>query len=733
MKKIQFIIILFILVSCVKYSTDIEIYNPPIIKGELVVDHYYGKEIIDRYRNLENINDSVNINWYKNQDIYAENLLRNISGRNSLIKTLSEIDNRESFRTSKIKITENNTWFYLKRNVEESYYKLYYKKNENESLLFDPKSFKPESKEDYVINYISPSWDANFIVVSLSHSGRELSEMIIIDMKTKKPMPQVLNNAWPTNFLGVSWLPDNSGFIFLYFPGSDISNPKFKQNSQSVLYLLNNKPNDLRFVFGNKSHPKLNINPNEYPIAKIKSSTDKYLLGYVAGVDSYWNTFYAEISDIKKGKLNWKPLYSKEQKVVTNKGVFLDNEFVFLSAQNAPNKKIASVTINELNFKKPKVIAKERKTEIINDFEVTKNAIFYTTQKYGVQASLYKISDGIEINLKTPKKAGEISLYAKSINHKELWISTSGWVNDDIRYKYISEDNSFLEDNLSPKSEYPEFKNIIAEEVLVTSHDGKEVPLSIIYNKNIKRDSKNPVFVYAYGAYGDIESPYFSPLMLNFVANGGIFCISHVRGGGEKGENWHEDGFKTTKSNSWKDLIACTEYLIDEKFTSKNHTAIYGASAGGIVVGRAMTERPDLFSVVISQAGLMNPLRAEAEAGGGGSNYKEFGTVKDSIECMGLIEMDSYLHIRDSIDYPATYMTIGMNDPLVNPWMTGKFIARLQNSNMLKKPVLLNIDFNSGHNGTNNELKIYEEWADIFSFILWQTGHPEYQLENTEI
>ncbi|WAC01800.1 prolyl oligopeptidase family serine peptidase [Lacinutrix neustonica] len=181
--------------------------------------------------------------------------------------------------------------------------------------------------------------------------------------------------------------------------------------------------------------------------------------------------------------------------------------------------------------------------------------------------------------------------------------------------------------------------------------------------------------------------------MLNFVANGGVFGIAHVRGGGEKGEEWHNGGFKTTKPNSWKDLISCTEYLINEQFTSSNHTAIYGGSAGGITIGRAMTERPDLFAVAISEAGLLNPLRMET--GAGGSNYKEFGTVKDSTESIGLITMDSYLSIKDSVDYPATYLTIGINDPLVNPWMTGKFAAKLQNATTLKRPVMLNVDFNS--------------------------------------
>ncbi|MBT8244088.1 MAG: S9 family peptidase [Winogradskyella sp.] len=288
----------------------------------------------------------------------------------------------------------------------------------------------------------------------------------------------------------------------------------------------------------------------------------------------------------------------------------------------------------------------------------------------------------------------------------------------------------FVKDELSKSVEYPEFDNIISEQIMVISHDGAEVPLSIIYDKT-KITEESPTMIEAYGAYGDSTNPYYAPLILGWVAEGGIYCTAHVRGGGEKGEDWHNAGLKTTKPNSWKDLIACSEYMIENKFTTNKNIALYGSSAGGIVVGRAMTERPDLFAAVISEYGVLNPTRMETQPGGGGSNIKEFGTMKDSTEAMAMIEMDSYLHIIDSIDYPATYLTVGMNDPRVVPWESGKFAARLQNVNQLKKPVLLYADFESGHEGNQtSDRKIYEEWGNVFAFVFWQTGHPDFQLKN---
>ena len=704
-------------------------YSYPSIDSISVTEQYYGRSLNDTYRQIENTDDSTITNWYIKQTLLANDVLNDLNGRDSLINELYEIANRKSFRVKRINITSNNNYYFLKKEVDDSHYKLYYNESvsSESEILYDPKDFKANSENIYNINYIKPSWDGKYVVISLSHSGMGISDMIILDVKNKKIMPQILDHAWPANFLGINWLPDNSGFTYLRFSDTDISNPKFKQNSQSVLHLLKDKEGKIRYIFGNKTHPKFNISEKLFPTTKIHSSQDNYIIGYLSEVDNYWKAYYAKISDIKSGKLQWKPLYSKTDKAETSKGYFVDDKFIFLSAKNADNKKIMSVDID--NFNLSKTIVPEKPNEVINDFEITKDAVYFSTLKYGVDANFYKVQNEQEEKINTPKKAGLISLDNKSAYSNKLWVSIEGWTSPYLRYQYDLKTNTFKEDNLSPKINYPEFDNIVVEEILVKSHDGKEVPFSIIHNKDLKKNSENPIFLYGYGAYGDVESPYFSSIMLSFVKKGGVFCIAHVRGGGEKGDNWHKGGYKTTKSNSWKDLIACTEYLINKKYTSKNHTAIYGASAGGLLVGRAMTERPDLFKVVISEYGYLNPFRGQL-LGAAGTNSEEFGSVKDSLECISLIDMDPYLSIKNNVDYPATYLTVGMNDPQVQPWMSGKFAARLQNRNNQKNPVLLSADFEAGHGESSNELKIYEEWANIFSFVLWQTGHPNYQLKN---
>lgn len=728
---LKFLLACFVLISCQNGRKDAISYNPPKIEGVSVTDTIFGKFVNDPFRNIESTQDSSVLNWYRDQTKYAQSFLNKINNRDSLIENSYKIDNRSSYNIRSHILSEQNQRFYLKKNVEESYYKLYTNTTDwdNETLLYDPRVFKSSSGNEYNINYIRPSWDDNYIVVSLSHSGKEVSEMIIINTKSKEQLPVILDNVWPSAFFGVKWLPDNSGFTYLYFPHPNSEDPDFRRNNQAVLYNLGQDSNHLNFIFGNKTHPQFNISSSEHPCPDIDSQHEKYMVSYISGVDTYWDAYYAKIEDIQNGNLIWKPFYNKGQKIKTNKGLVVGNTYYYLTSKNSSNYELACINMDSLNFDSPSILFPAKDDEVIQSYKVNKNAIYVTTTKYGIEANLYKIINGKIEKLTTPKKSGRITLSSKSAYQDDIWVSLRGWVSSNDRYEYDYKTNNFKEDNLSSKVEYPEFKNLIAEEVLVKSHDGEEIPLSIIYNKNIKLDGSNTTFFYGYGFYGDGITPFFSPLFLEFIKEGGIIAIPHVRGGDEKGEEWRKGGFKTTKPNSWKDLISCVEYMISKKYTSREKTAIYSSSAGGILVGRAMTERPELFAAVVSEVGVLNPIRMETQPGGGGSNIKEFGTMKDSTEAMALIEMDPYLHIKDSIDYPAVYLTVGMNDPRVVPWESGKFAARLQNATELKKPVLLYADFNAGHEGNQTSDKtIYEEWGNVFSFVFWQTGHPDYQL-----
>jgi prolyl oligopeptidase len=281
-------------------------------------------------------------------------------------------------------------------------------------------------------------------------------------------------------------------------------------------------------------------------------------------------------------------------------------------------------------------------------------------------------------------------------------------------------EDKVLKKNIFPVVNYMDTSfELNIEEIEVPLPGNIKVPLSIVYKKGLVLDGNNPTILEAYGAYGYSMRPYFKANLLLWLKYGGIYAIAHVRGGGEKGDNWYKGGFKSTKSNSWKDLISCSEFMIQNKYTSQNKLALTGASAGAIAVGRAITERPDLCKAAVIYNGIINPLRMETSFNN--TSITEFGTVKDSLEFHYLLDMDTYHHIFEEINYPSVLFTASYNDSRVAPWLSAKGVAKMQQNCKTENIILYRIEDN-GHFG-------YPSDADVYSFLFWQLNHPNFKYQ----
>lgn len=693
-----------------------------------VTDIYHGIKVTDQYRNLENLQDSSTLAWMKSQTDYTNSILNEIPKRAYYLNKRLEFDKRQGYSISDLRITDNDKYFYLKKKANEKIAKLYYRKGfqGKEEILYDPASFKQtnnvKSDNEFVINYISPSKDGSRIAIAMSENGKEMSEMVILDVVNKMIHPEIITNVQPANVGGVEWLDNSIGFFYVYYPEMDPRSKMYNKNTQTVLYTIGSDPKKIKDVFSAQNNPELKISSEKYPI--IFDANDQYYAGMILDYDDYRKTYIISKSDLLQGKKTWKPLYGKDDKVRSLQ--LLKDEVLFLSKFGSPNYKLCRTSIDNPNFKAPEILIPERKDEVIKSFRVTNEGIYYTTTKNGVESKLYFYKDGKDTPILLPYPSGDIEMQNKDYNFSEIWISCSGWANDKQRFKYNQKDHSFTPEDLVPAVEYSEFKDIVVEEIVVKSRDGEEIPVSLIYNKNMKKNGKTPLLIDAYGAYGVSRNPFFARIYLLWASEGGIFAIAHVRGGGEKGEKWRLGGYMKTKPNSWKDLIDCTEYLIKEKYTSKEKVAIWGASAGGITVGRAMTERPDLFKAAIVEVGMVNALRDETAPN---SNTEEFGTVKDSAGFKNLLEMDAYHHLKKGIKYPSTLITGGINDERVAVWEPVKFAARLMKDDASKNPILLKVDYEGGHGNNTPIIRAHSNLSDIFAFAAWQLGMPDYQPE----
>jgi prolyl oligopeptidase len=703
------------------------VYRGELFKGVEATDTYHGVEIKDPYRNMENLKDTVVINWMKGQNEYAENIIHNIAGRDRLLDIQNEINKNKKHLVKYIRTTSSGKYYYLKRFANEKAFNLYCRDSlqGKERKIFDIKKYlNRNDKKDYLVNYLKPNWEGSKVAVSISKKGNEISEIIILDTQTNKILPHTYKNVAPASIGGISWLSDGSGFICSYLPYTDPNDEKFWLDTKAYLYKINTKEG--KDIFSKQNNPELSIDIEDFPVVSNYSKNKDYLFGQIAGEGSYLNIYYVKEANLDQKKTKWKLWCSEDEKILNYS--IADNHIIYLTSKNASNFKICKTSIENPNFESPEVLVDTHEQNVLTDFEVTKDGLFYVVVKNGVEAKLFHLNQGKRKEIKVPTTSGKISLGTSNANSSDLWVSTSGWVRPTTTYIYNIKNNTFHEFNFNDASLPKGFENFVAEEIEIPSHDGTMLPVSLIYNKGLEKNGNNRVLFYGYGSYGASSQPFFSTDFLLWVKEGGMIVIPHVRGGGEKGDAWHKAGMKTTKPNTWKDLIATAEYMIDEKYTTSDKTVVWGVSAAGIMMGRAITERPDLFKVMIGMAPAMNMMRSEFEPNGLNS-IKEFGTVKDSIEFRALLEMDSYHQIKKGEKYPAVLILTGLKDSRVIAWDPAKFIAKMLDYNTSTAPILMLVDSDGGHGGMGStQSKFQIDHADAFSFALWQTGHPEYKL-----
>ncbi len=266
--------------------------------------------------------------------------------------------------------------------------------------------------------------------------------------------------------------------------------------------------------------------------------------------------------------------------------------------------------------------------------------------------------------------------------------------------------------------------DLTSEEVVVTARDGVKVPLSLIHRTGLALNGSNPTILYGYGAYGAPMTPFLIPSQLIWYRLGGIVAIVHARGGGDFGEAWHIAGKGATKPNTWRDAIDSADYLVAQKYTSPSHLGVFAGSAGGILAGRAITERPDLFTAAVLDHPFVDTLRFEA-GGMGKGNRNEFGSVATLDGFRGLDEMSTYRHVRSGVRYPAVLLMGGLNDRRIAVWEPAKVYAALHAASKSGKPVLLRID-GGGHGLAPGEDQLDRD-VDLTAFMLWQLEAPEYQ------
>lgn len=706
--KVFFIQLFFFFVTpiCIGQQQKESKINYPIFKQHTQSHNLFGRVVVDEYANIEKLDDQTTRNWLKTQDSIAENYFSSSHLVEEYIETYKNLEAKNNGSVSMVRMSETGKYFYLKYDEITGIEKLFFRQQIGapESEIFDPSSYGS-------IAYLKPSWAGEYIAVGIDAGNGFSSNVYIIDVTTGEMLRDVITNVNP-DFGGIEWLPDGSGFIYLYFPVVEHREVGYKRNSYSVLHKLGENPQKLTVIFSNSN--EINVHPHFFPKVKIGTGASTYVVGYIANSDDFYDAYITKLSDLYQGKPQWQPFFKKDHKIYYNQGEIRGNDFIFRQASTEGNR-IAKTSVKTPNFDDPQVLAEGEKESPITSFAVTKDKVYYTRTKFGVEVELFELDSLYRSNqVRLPFSPGSLSFFGESSRNNQIVVGIDGWTSNYTRY--IIHDDSITKETLIKVSENSEFDNLISKQIMVTSHDGELVPLSIVHTKGLLMDSNNEVFIYVYGAYGESMSPFFSPIFLDWATRGGILAFPHVRGGGEKGKEWHIAGMKNLKYNSWKDLNACVETLIDLGYTRKGLIALYTSSAGGITGGMAVNERPDLYSSFIALVPRLNPFGLESSSTITSSSYLEYGSVEDSTEVDGLIKMDPYLNLKKGMNYPATLIMPSYKDDRIPLWDSGKYIAKLQKVNSADSPILLDIDYESGHNSNGESNDAIILYSKIFSF-----------------
>ena len=483
--------------------------------------------------------------------------------------------------------------------------------------------------------------------------------------------------------------------------------------------------NDIDY-FSNARYPELKIDAKSYPFVFLSEFEKNYVFAGQGTVQPEIIAYYAPISEFNSPKINWKQLSTAEDMLVRS-FEFFDGKIYAITHKNAKNFKLVATDLKNVDWNNPEVIAPEKVTTL----EYLTRSKDYLILNYsdGLSNFVYKYNPKTKetTEIKLPYKGTTYFLNVDKNSNNYLVYMTS-WNKPLTQFLYNADTNKYSDSPFNKLPKYPEaYKDLVAEEVEVKGHDGVMIPLSIIYRKGTKKDGSNVCVMESYGAYGISMAASFNPRMNSLAVKGVVVAIPHVRGGSEKGQEWYKAGYKATKPNTWKDFISCGEYMISQGYTKKEKLAGTGTSAGGILITRAITERPDLFAAAVCNVGMGNPMRSEFYASGP-SNIPEFGTVKDSLDTKALYAMDGMHHVKDGVNYPAVLSVAGWNDPRVVAWDPGKFLAAVQNASTSGKPVLMKVNYDNGHFTEDREVT-WANFADQYAFLMWQCGHPDFQVK----
>lgn len=664
-------------------------------------DVYFDMRVADPYRWLEDDRSEATAKWVEEENKITNDYLSKIPFRAKLLERLKTVSGYDKEYTPFKKF---GRYYFYKAEKMKNQAILYRvdKLGDKPSVFIDPNKLSDDGT--VALKSLSFSNDGKYAAYAISRSGSDWQEFYVLDVATGNLLPDHVEWA---KFSSASWYKD--GFYYSAYDAPQKGREFSNVNEVHKIYYhkLGTPQSEDVLFYQNPAFPR-----RFYSVWVNKEETMMFL--NETG-DSNGNTLF--VRDLRVPNSQFIQMTGDKNNtyytVDTN-----GDEIIIYTNNHAPNGKLMVANIKNPGVKDWRELVPEQ-SSVLGSTELCGDKLIVVYKKDACDHAYLYTKDGQRLHEIDLPGLGEVG-FSCDKEHGECFYSFSSFTSPGTIYAYDVANNTskvYSEPKLSFST-----KNLVSEQLFFTSKDGTRVPMFILYKKGMKRNGKNPVYMYGYGGFNIGMGPYFSSTRIPFIENGGIYVQVCLRGGNEYGEKWHLAGTKMHKQNVFDDFISAAEYLIKEGYTSSEKLAIVGGSNGGLLIGACMTQRPELFKVAVPEVGVMDMLRYHKFTIGW--NWaSDYGTSEDSPEMFKYLYRYSPLHnLRPGTNYPATLVTTADHDDRVVPAHSFKFAATLQECQAGDAPVLIRIDTKAGHGGGKPLAKVLEEQADIYGFIMYNLG-----------
>lgn len=669
----------------------------PLTKKGNTTDTYFGSTVADPYRWLEDDRSAETAKWVTEQNKVTFDYLAKIPFRDAIKKRMEKLWNYERISAP---FREGNFYYYYKNDGLQNQSVLYRKgKDGNDEVFLDPNTFSADGTTS--LTQIQFNEHGDLAAYMISEGGSDWGKILVMDAIGKKLTGESIENV---KFSGISW-NGSDGFYYSTYEKPEGSLLSAKTDTHKLYYhKLGTSQKEDKVIYGEGEKRRY--------VGGYVTDDGRYLIITAANSTSGKELFLLDLKDKSKGIVTLVGHLDSDSRVLDHK----DGKLYLYTNFNAPNGKVVVADVNDPAQANWKDLIPE--TENVLSPSTGGGYIFVTYIKDAVSVAKQFTYSGEKVRDITLPGLGSVGGFGGKKDEKVLYYSFTNYITPGTIYSYdptAGKSEIYQKPNVNFKSD-----DFVSEQVFYNSKDGTKVPMIITYKKGIKLDGTNPTMLYGYGGFNISLTPAFNVANLVWMENGGVYAVANIRGGGEYGRKWHDAGTKLQKQNVFDDFIAAAEYLIKGKYTSPEYLAIRGGSNGGLLVGAAMTQRPELFKVALPAVGVLDMLRYHTFTSGAGWAY-DYGTSADSDKMFKYLKGYSPLHnIKPGVKYPATLVTTGDHDDRVVPAHSFKFAAELQAAtNSGSAPALIRIDVNAGHGAGKSVAQTIAELSDIQAFTLY--------------